>query len=64
MGQDLNQRQDLDDPPPIPPTPPGIDDCCRRGCDPCIHDLYEEELARYEVALAKWQQEHGLRAEK
>ena len=33
-----------------------MSECCRGGCDPCIFDLYEEELARYEAALREWQQ--------
>jgi hypothetical protein len=45
-----------DDPAPLPPARPGIDDCCRSGCVPCVFDLYEDELERYRVALKAWQQ--------
>jgi hypothetical protein len=34
-----------------------MDDCCRSGCIPCVFDLYEEELARYRIALAEYQQQ-------
>jgi len=43
-----------DDPRPVPPTRPQPDDCCRGGCDPCVFDLYEEELRRYEEAMRGW----------
>jgi hypothetical protein len=43
------------DPAPVAPTPPGLDDCCRSGCTPCVFDLYEDALDRYRAALAAWQ---------
>jgi len=43
-----------DDPPPIPPVAPTMRDCCRGGCDPCVFQVYEEELARYEAKLREW----------
>ncbi|RFU49891.1 oxidoreductase-like domain-containing protein [Paraburkholderia sp. DHOC27] len=43
-----------DDPPPTPPRRPELDDCCHSGCSPCVFDLYDEALARYETALAAW----------
>jgi len=44
---------------PEPPVRPAAADCCRGGCDPCVFDLYEAELARYEKALAEWQARRG-----
>lgn len=41
--------------PPVPPVAPEPDDCCRSGCAPCVFDLYEDALARYEAALAAWE---------
>ncbi|MEO7493660.1 MAG: oxidoreductase-like domain-containing protein [Massilia sp.] len=41
-------------PPPVPPVQPGLEDCCRSGCTPCVFDLYEEAMERYRVQLAKW----------
>jgi hypothetical protein len=40
---------------PVPPVQPDPEDCCRSGCVPCVFDLYEEALARYERALAAWE---------
>ena len=42
------------DPPPTAPQRPEPMQCCGRGCDPCIYDLYEDALARYERELEKW----------
>lgn len=43
------------DPEPAPPVQPGLDDCCRSGCVPCVFDLYEEAMERYRVQHAAWQ---------
>lgn len=42
------------DPPPPHPEKPLASDCCESGCDRCVFDLYADELARYEAALAAW----------
>ena len=42
------------DPRPIPPESPLDEACCGRGCTPCVFDLYQDALARYEVALKAW----------
>ncbi|MGI4720689.1 MAG: oxidoreductase-like domain-containing protein [Janthinobacterium lividum] len=42
-------------PRPVPPVQPALEDCCRSGCTPCVFDLYEEALERYERALAAWE---------
>ena len=55
----MNQRQaPADDPRPTPPEPPGPGECCESGCDPCVHDLYADELARYRRELAEWLERH------
>jgi hypothetical protein len=46
------------DPPPIPPEKPLASDCCDGGCDRCVFDVYAEELALYEAALAAWRRRH------
>ncbi|KAL2783184.1 hypothetical protein BJX66DRAFT_138297 [Aspergillus keveii] len=33
--------RDHDDPPPKP----GLGECCGSSCDPCVNDLWKEELA-------------------
>lgn len=40
---------------PQPPVAPALEDCCRSGCNPCVFDLYEDALERYERALAAWE---------
>ncbi|ACD20310.1 oxidoreductase-like domain-containing protein [Paraburkholderia phytofirmans] len=44
-----------DDPQPVPPVQPDLDDCCHSGCSPCVFDLYDEALERYRAALTEWQ---------
>ncbi|TMG80724.1 MAG: oxidoreductase [Betaproteobacteria bacterium] len=44
-----------DKPRPVAPVRPTRDDCCHGGCDPCVFDLYEDELERYEQALRAWE---------
>ncbi|RHZ48582.1 uncharacterized protein CDV56_104327 [Aspergillus thermomutatus] len=34
-------EREYDDPPP----PPGLGECCGSSCDPCVNDLWREELA-------------------
>jgi hypothetical protein len=46
------------DPRPRPPVQPALEDCCLSGCSPCVFDLYEQALERYELALAQWQARH------
>ncbi len=33
---------------PPRPNPPEPDECCGGGCIPCVYDLYEEALERWE----------------
>lgn len=42
-------------PRPEPPVQPDLEDCCRSGCTPCVFDLYEQALERYQQALADWE---------
>ncbi len=32
---------------PRPPERPHEDECCHRGCEPCILDYYEEAMGRW-----------------
>jgi hypothetical protein len=38
---------------------PELEDCCRSGCTPCVFDLYEAALERYERELAAWEAAQG-----
>lgn len=49
------------DPRPLPPEQPGDDECCRSGCDPCIFDLYQQELQQYRENLAQWEARQAAR---
>lgn len=48
-----------DDPRPTPPERPLPEDCCQSGCNPCVFDLYEEALERYEAQLRAWETRHA-----
>ncbi len=39
----------------LPPRPeePDPQECCRRGCEPCIFDYYREALERWEEKVAQ-----------
>jgi hypothetical protein len=56
MTQPMTNQSLDDDPPPMPPVRPERDDCCHSGCEPCVFDLYDEALERYEKELRAWQQ--------
>ncbi|MDK2125079.1 oxidoreductase-like domain-containing protein [Parachitinimonas caeni] len=48
-------------PRPEPPVAPDPAQCCDSGCQPCIWDLYNEEVAQYRQALAEWEARYGGR---
>jgi hypothetical protein len=50
-----------DDPRPQPPERPDDAACCQSGCDPCIFDLYADELSRYRAELAAWEAREAAR---
>ncbi|MBL8556290.1 MAG: hypothetical protein JNL41_18595 [Phenylobacterium sp.] len=41
----------MEPPIPRPPTPPDPQECCQRGCDPCILDYYDRALERWETRI-------------
>jgi hypothetical protein len=48
----------MNDTPPVRPVEPPLEACtrgarCRSGCSPCVFDLYEADLARYEAAMRR-----------
>ncbi|WP_343227431.1 oxidoreductase-like domain-containing protein [Rhodanobacter sp. DHB23] len=54
----MNPADSPDDPRPQPPPEPDPGECCGNGCDPCIYDLYNDQVAYYRTALAAWQARH------
>ena len=42
------------EPEPQAPQPPQLGDCCRSGCVPCVYDLYDDALERYQRTHAAW----------
>jgi len=44
-----------DDPPPVAPVRPEFDDCCGSGCNPCIFELYEQAVERFEAEYKAWE---------
>ncbi|MBB6243943.1 oxidoreductase-like domain-containing protein [Rhodanobacter sp. MP1X3] len=47
------------DPPPVRPVEPDAAECCGEGCVPCVFDIYEQALERYQIALAAWRERHA-----
>ena len=42
---------------PTPPREPAPEECCGKGCTPCVLDVYAEALERYQAELRKAQAE-------
>ena len=51
-------RPSTDDPRPLPPREPALEECCQRGCEPCVFDQYYEALERHQAALQAWLERH------
>jgi hypothetical protein len=58
MVQDRSGGSASPDPKPVAPEKPLPMDCCDSGCDRCVFDIYAEEQAAYEAALAAWRARH------
>ena len=43
-----------DDPQPVAPAQPDLDECCGSGCNPCIFDLFDAAMERYREQLREW----------
>jgi hypothetical protein len=39
---------------PEPPREPAPEECCGKGCTPCVLDVYAEALERYRAELSKY----------
>ena len=51
-------ERDFNDPPP----PPGLGDCCGSSCDPCVRDLWKEEIGIWRERWGEWAEEKGNEA--
>ncbi|KAJ5810856.1 hypothetical protein N7447_010372 [Penicillium robsamsonii] len=50
-----------------PPPPPGLGDCCGSSCDPCVRDLWKQEIGIWRERWGDWGIEEGagvLKSEK
>jgi Oxidoreductase-like protein, N-terminal len=41
----------------MPPREPAPEECCGKGCTPCVFDVYGEALERYRAELKKFLEE-------
>ncbi|MDN0076060.1 oxidoreductase-like domain-containing protein [Crenobacter sp. SG2303] len=48
------------DPEPEAPEPPADGACCDSGCDPCVWDIYREQMDEYRAKLAAWKARNGI----
>jgi hypothetical protein len=49
---------------PQPPREPAAEECCGKGCTPCVFDVYAETLERYKAELKKVQVEDARARER
>ncbi|HEY4316671.1 MAG TPA: oxidoreductase-like domain-containing protein [Herbaspirillum sp.] len=42
---------------PVKPVQPDLDDCCNRGCYPCVFDTYDDAMDRYRAAMKLWEKQ-------
>jgi hypothetical protein len=42
---------------PTPPREPAPEECCGKGCTPCVFDTYAEAMERYRAELKKFLEE-------
>lgn len=43
-----------------PPPPPGLGDCCGSSCDPCVRDLWKQEIGIWRERWGGWGVEDGV----
>lgn len=47
-----------DDPRPVEPVEPDLNECCGNGCTPCVFDTYAEAKRAWQQAVKEWEQRH------
>lgn len=55
-------QADPQDAPPVKPVQPDLDDCCNRGCYPCVFDTYDEAMDRYKAAMKLWEKQKAKKS--
>jgi hypothetical protein len=57
----MDPRQPPADAPGLPPRPipPEPGECCGGGCARCVHDVYQDELERWEREVAEILERRG-----
>jgi hypothetical protein len=58
MSNDALPPDPADDPRPLPPREPQLEDCCGSGCVQCVFDIYEIAREQYALALRAWEARH------
>ncbi|MCW3481153.1 oxidoreductase-like domain-containing protein [Neisseriaceae bacterium JH1-16] len=58
---DRSVDDDPFDPEPEAPEPPADGACCDSGCDPCVWDIYREQMDDYRAQLAAWKARNGIK---
>lgn len=47
-----------EDPRPVEPVEPDLDECCGSGCMPCVFDRYEDRRQDWKQAVREWEERH------
>ncbi|MFO7858107.1 MAG: oxidoreductase-like domain-containing protein [Ectothiorhodospiraceae bacterium] len=60
----MGDERDADGPRlPPKPQPPDPSECCNSGCEPCVFELYEDALERWEARVERIRQRWRERRE-
>jgi hypothetical protein len=60
----MPEKDDSANTAPVAPVQPDLDDCCNRGCYPCVFDTYDDAMDRYKAALRIWEKQNAGKPQK